>query len=307
MTIGKFDGVHLGHQAVLQQLIHKAKQLAVPAAVMVFEPQPDELFTPQLAPARLSRLRDKYMLLNEFGVDRLICVKFNRDFAAQAPEVFVEQVLVGQLGVRYLVVGDDFRFGKNRAGDFAMLAKAGKQFGFEVIDTASLTLQDNRISSTAIRDALKEADLTRVAEYLGRPFGISGTVVHGAKRGRSIGFPTANVLLHRRNSPVSGVFAVAVRILPERITRADAKVIAQRYYGVANIGNRPTVDGLKPQLEVHLFDFHGSLYGKNIMVELHHKLRDEIKFDSLERLQRQIAADAREGFAWLQRNLLDGD
>ena len=302
LTIGKFDGVHLGHQAVLRQVIEKAKELEVPATVMVFEPQPEELFTPDVAPARLSRLREKFALLSEFGVDRLICVKFNRDFAAQAPEFFIEHILVKQLGVRYLVVGDDFRFGKNRAGDFAMLSEAGNHFGFEVVDTASLKLKDNRISSTAIRDALRDADLEKASAYLGRPFSISGTVVHGAKRGRSIGFPTANVLLHRCNSPVNGVFAVVVKILPDRITRFDNHNTVMKHHGVANIGNRPTVNGVQPQLEVHIFDFNDSLYGKNIIVELHHKLRDEIKFDSFELLKIQIEKDAQDALSWLQEH-----
>lgn len=303
LTIGKFDGVHLGHRAVLEQVIEKARELGVPSTVMVFEPQPEELFSPATAPARLSKLREKYTLLQELGVDRLVCVKFDRKFAAQEAGFFVEQLLVKQLGVKYLVVGDDFRFGRGRTGDFAMLLEAGKKFGFEVVDTASLKHKDNRISSSAIREALQNADLDKVTAFLGRPFSISGKVVHGDKRGRSIGFPTANVLLHRCNTPVSGVFAVVVRLVRDRVTRNTFVSEETRYFGVANVGNRPTVNGVRPQLEVHIFDFNDQLYGKNVVVELHHKIRDEQKFDSFELLKEQIVKDAETAKNWLQAHL----
>ena len=280
LTIGKFDGVHLGHQAVLENLISKARQMGLPATVMVFEPQPEEVFAPHAAPARLSRLRDKYTHLKALGVDRLLCIKFDKQFAAHSAEHFVEDLLVEKLGIGFLVVGDDFRFGKGRAGDFAMLEAEGEKCGFTVVSTQSFRLEQCRISSTAIRQALQGNDFEQAQLMLGRPFEISGKVIHGDKKGRTIGFPTANVLLKRCTAPVSGVFAVKVNI--------EGTV----FRGVANIGNRPTVNGQRSQLEVHLFDFSQQLYGRFIYVQLIAKLRDEIKFDSFEQLKKQIITDA---------------
>ncbi len=299
LTIGKFDGVHLGHKAVLKQVIQKAKALNVPATVMVFEPQPEEFFAPHKAPARLTRLREKYSLLRELGVDRLICMKFDSKFSSQSAAYFVEHLLVKKLGVKYLVVGDDFRFGKGRVGDFAMLKAAGEQFGFDVVDTKSLQLKDARVSSSLIRDALQSADFERVKAYLGRPYSISGKVIHGQKLGRSIGFPTANIPLLRCTVPVSGVFAVVVKVLCEHVTRNDADTDPRTFLGVANVGKRPTVNGDKPQLEVHIFDLNADLYGKNLTVELHHKIRDEVKFASFEALKEQISLDADTARKWL--------
>jgi riboflavin kinase / FMN adenylyltransferase len=280
LTIGKFDGVHLGHQAVLRQVVDIAKRLALPATVMVFEPQPEELFSPATAPARLSLLRDKYNYLQDLGIDRLLCVKFNRQFASRSAEEFVEQLLVKQLGVKFLVVGDDFHFGRARVGDFRMLQQAGKQWDFEVASTQSFRVADCRISSTAVRQALAESDFNLVENMLGHPFEIAGKVLHGEKLGRTIGFPTANLLLKRCKAPVNGVFAVHVTIGH------------QQYKGVANIGHRPTVDGQRSQLEVHLFDFDQNLYGQFIAVALKAKIRDEIKFASFDLLRQQIQQDA---------------
>lgn len=290
LTIGKFDGVHLGHEAVLAKLIRKSKGLNLPSVVMLFEPQPEELFTPDKAPARLSRLRDKYARLEQLGIDRLLCIKFNPIFASQTPAYFVEHLLVQQLGVKFLVVGDDFRFGKARAGDFEYLQQAGDEFGFEVINTDSFCLDESRISSSIIRDLLLRDQLQEVTSMLGRPFSITGKVVHGHKKGRTIGFPTANVLLKRHKSPVQGVFAVTVKI-------------AQNWYdGVANVGNRPTVDGEKPLLEVHIFDYSEDLYGKFIEVDLHNKIRQERKFASFGELKLQIEKDAQQAMQWLSDN-----
>ncbi|MDM7859735.1 bifunctional riboflavin kinase/FAD synthetase [Alteromonas sp. ASW11-36] len=280
LTIGKFDGVHLGHQAVLAQLIKQAKQRQLPASVMVFEPQPEEVFMPHSAPARLSTLRDKYEALEALGIDRLICVKFNAKFASQSAQTFVQDLLIKQLGVEFLVVGDDFRFGKARQGDFDMLVDAGKRNGFSVVNTQSLRMADCRVSSTAIREALESGDFVQAENMLGRPFCITGKVVHGEKRGRTIGFPTANVLLKRMNTPIAGVFAVQVT------------VGAKMYGGVANIGHRPTVNGTRSQLEVHMFDFAEDVYGKRIAVMPIAKIRDEQKFESFERLKQQIELDA---------------
>jgi riboflavin kinase / FMN adenylyltransferase len=281
LTIGKFDGVHLGHQAVLSQVVDKAKALGLPATVMVFEPQPEELFTPQHAPARLSVMRDKYAQLEALGIDRLLCVKFNHKFASYSAQHFVENLLVDLLDVKYLVVGDDFRFGKGRVGDFNYLQREGLKCHFAVASTQSFRVENCRISSTAIREALATSNFNLAQQMLGRPFTISGKVLHGDKRGRTIGFPTANLLLKRVKAPVKGVFAVEV-IVNE-----------QRYMGVANIGHRPTVNGTRSQLEVHLFDFNESIYGQTISVVLKHKIREEIKFDSFELLHKQIQQDAK--------------
>lgn len=279
LTIGNFDGVHKGHQRVISALIAKAKALNCVAAVLVFEPQPQEVFAPDNAPARLCRLRDKYALLAELGVDRLICVNFTKKFASQSAEQFIEHLLVNKLGIKHLIVGDDFHFGKNRAGDFSMLSQAGKVYGFDVDDTASCKMESCRISSTAIRQALELDKLTDVENMLGRPYSIIGKVFHGDKRGRQLGYPTANVLLKRRNSPLSGVFAVRV------------KTVAGLFNGVANIGARPTVNGVRQQLEVHIFNFDNDLYSQCIEVIIKKKLRQVMKFDNLAELTAQIKLD----------------
>jgi len=280
LTIGNFDGVHLGHQQVIKALVSKAKALNCVAAVLVFEPQPQELFSPETAPARLCRLRDKYNLLAKLGVQRLICVNFTAKFANQSAQHFIEHLLVKKLGIKHLIVGDDFHFGKNRMGNFDMLCQAGKTFGFDVSDTTSYKMADCRISSTAIRQALEQDNLTDVQQMLGREYSIIGRVFHGDKRGRQLGFPTANVLLKRRVSPLSGVFAVMVNT-------NDGQ-----FKGVANIGARPTINGVRQQLEVHIFDFNESLYGQCIEVIVKKKLRPVIKFDSLEALTAQIHQDS---------------
>lgn len=280
LTIGNFDGVHLGHQQVINALVNKAKALNSIATVLVFEPQPQEFFSPETAPARLCRLRDKYNLLKQLGVQRLICVNFNANFANQTAQHFIEHLLVAKLGIKHLIVGDDFHFGKNRMGNFDMLTQAGKTFGFEVSDTASYKMSECRISSTAIRTALDFDDLKSVKQMLGREFSITGRVFHGDKRGRKLGFPTANVLLKRRVSPLNGVFAVKI------------KTTEGVFKGVANIGARPTISGVRQQLEVNIFDFDGSLYGQCIEVIIKKKLRSVIKFDSLETLTAQIEQDS---------------
>ncbi|MDX1303297.1 bifunctional riboflavin kinase/FAD synthetase [Photobacterium sp.] len=292
LTIGNFDGVHLGHQAVLRQVLAKARALGWPATVMSFEPQPLELFAGDKAPARLTSFRDKYMQLKQVGVERLLCINFNAHFANMSAQDFVRRLLVEQLGVKFLVVGDDFRFGKGRCGDFAMLVAAGKEFGFTVVSTQSFCVSEQRVSSTAIRQALVSDDLLLAESMLGRPYSISGRVSHGRKLGRTIGFPTANVPLKRRVSPVSGVYAVEV-----------FGVEGAPIPGVANVGHRPTVNGVRRQLEVYLFDFQSDLYGRQIEVVLRHKLRDEIKFESFDALKAQIERDAQTARVWLsERN-----
>ncbi|WP_040977037.1 bifunctional riboflavin kinase/FAD synthetase [Necropsobacter massiliensis] len=280
LTIGNFDGVHLGHQAVLRHLRDKANALALPVVVMLFEPQPSEYFLAQQAPARLMRLRDKLYYLTQVGVDYVFCVKFDRTFAALPARQFIADWLVARLNVKFLSIGDDFRFGAGRAGDFALLQRAGAQFGFSVEDNRSFQLDNQRISSTAIRQALADDDLMAAEKLLGKPYRIFGRVIHGNKLGRTIGFPTANISLHRQVNPVKGVYAVKVRLKNEQI-----------FCGVANIGKRPTINGVKQLLEVHIFDFDRDLYGQNVQVEFCYKLRNEIKFPSFARLQQQIKRD----------------
>lgn len=288
LTIGNFDGVHLGHQAVLQQVKHQAQSLGVAAAVMTFEPQPQELFQPDQAPARLTNWREKYLALKAQGIDRHIVIEFNQKFASQPAWEFIEKTLVEKLGVKYLVVGDDFRFGFKREGDFELLQQAGRKFGFAVVDTRSYRQQQQRVSSTAIRQALEQGDFAAAQSMLGREYQFCGKVVHGRKNGRTIGFPTANIPLKRLKSPLHGVFAVTASLG----LMAGAESATQTYQGVANLGTRPTLNGDEVQLEVHLFDFSGNLYGQQLTVTPVAKLRAEQRFASLEHLQQQIQKDA---------------
>lgn len=245
-----------------------------------FEPQPLELFAADKAPARLTRLREKVRYLEQAGVDAVLCVRFDRRFAAQTAQSFVADLLVDKLGVKFLAVGDDFRFGAGRQGDFLLLQNAGVEYGFDVISTQTFCDDGKRISSTAIRQALAEDNLPMANALLGRPFSISGRVVHGDALGRTIGFPTANLPLRRTVSPVKGVYAVEVLGLG-----------SQPLPGVANIGTRPTVAGLRQQLEVHLLDVSIDLYGRHIEVVLRDKIRNEQRFASLDALKEQIAND----------------
>lgn len=283
-TIGNFDGVHLGHQAVFRLLQEKAAALGLPVTVVVFEPQPLEFFRPDCAPARLTRLREKLRALEDAGIDRVLVLEFNRHLAGIEAEQFVRSLLLDGLGVGYLYVGDDFRFGKDRRGDMEMLRRFGLQAGFGVEAMGSYQLHGERVSSTRIRELLVAGELALAEQLLGRPYRICGRVAHGDARGRTIGFPTANVDLHRRVSPLSGVYAVSVRGLQEAPLP-----------GVANIGRRPTVAGDdRYLLEVHLFDFNREIYGQHVEVEFHQQIRDEMKFDSFEALRRQIERDARQ-------------
>ncbi|AWO77768.1 bifunctional riboflavin kinase/FAD synthetase [Serratia marcescens] len=280
LTIGNFDGVHRGHQALLEQLKQQGQRLGLPVMVMIFEPQPLEMFAADKAPARLTRLRDKANYLAQAGVDYLLCVKFDPRFAANTAQAFVAELLVEQLGVKFLMVGDDFRFGAGRQGDFPLLQQAGKEYGFDVVSTPTFREGDRRISSTAIRTALSEDDLPLAETLLDHPYSISGRVVHGDELGRTIGFPTANLPLKRLVAPVKGVYAVEVYGLgPKPLP------------GVANIGTRPTVAGVRQQLEVHLLDVTMDLYGRHIEVVLRAKLRNEQRFASLDALKQQIAND----------------
>ncbi len=279
-TIGNFDGVHLGHQIVLQQLAAKASELQLPTVVIIFEPQPPEFFASNTAPARLTRLREKLLAMRRYGVDRVLCLRFNAQLSALSAQAFIQQVLVNGLGIRHLVVGDDFRFGQQRAGNFTTLLEAGKSSGFSVESQKTFILGNERVSSTRIRKALMSGDMQGAKVLLGRPYSLSGRIGYGQQRGRSIGFPTANIFLHRQISPISGVFAV-------KLHGITAKPLA----GVANLGTRPTVDGSQLLLEVHLFDFNEMIYGDYAEVEFVRKIRDEQRFSSIEALKQQIESD----------------
>lgn len=281
-TIGSFDGVHRGHRAIIAQLLEQARQLALPSVVMVFEPQPYEFFAGDRAPARLMRLRDKIRALSALGVDRVFCLQFNQRLRQLSANDFIEQVLVRGLGIRSLVVGDDFRFGCDRAGDFALLAQAGQRHGFSVQDTCTVQDGGERISSTRIRRALEAENFAEAERLLGHPYTIRGRVVYGQQLGRTIGVPTANVRLHRYRSPLNGVFAVQLQLVGQPCWLP----------GVANVGLRPTVGGeTRPVLEVHLLDFDGHLYAREVEVRFDRKLRDEQKFPSFAALQEQIYRD----------------
>lgn len=280
-TIGNFDGVHLGHQAVLGQLAEKADELNLPLTVVTFEPQPQEYFRPEQSPPRLTRFREKVQALRRYAVGRVLVLRFNKRFSQQSPDAFIQDLLVNGLGVKYLVIGDDFRFGKDRAGDFARLQAAGGEHGFEVVNMHTFALDEERVSSTRVRKALGAGDLNEAEKLLGRIYRMSGRVAHGDKRGRTIGFPTANIHLHRKAIPLRGVFAV-------ELYGVEGEPVA----GVANLGTRPTVGGMRTLLEVHLFDFDRDIYGTHVHVNFLHKLRDERRFDSVEELKAQILRDA---------------
>ncbi|MFI5141971.1 MAG: bifunctional riboflavin kinase/FAD synthetase [Bacteroidia bacterium] len=278
-TIGTFDGVHLGHQNLIRALADKAARLNVPMVLILFEPQPREFFQNDKAPARLSSLREKLDMLKKCQVDYVYCIKFNEALAQTSASDFAKVHLFSRLQVRYLLVGEDFRFGKNREGDVQLLKTLGAENNCEVQLASDFCIINEKISSTKIRQALQQGDLSRAAEYLGRVYSLCGRVVQGQGRGRQWGIPTANLSLHRVSLPLQGVFVVQVK-------RAD-RIIS----GVANVGKRPTVDGTKNILEVHLFDFNETIYGEMLQVFFLHKVRDEVKFTSVEALISQIRND----------------
>jgi riboflavin kinase/FMN adenylyltransferase len=281
LTIGNFDGVHNGHQAMLARLTAAARARGLSATVLTFEPHPREFFAPQSAPTRLTSLREKLELLASHGVDRVHVQRFSAAFAALSPEAFVERMLVGALNARWVLVGDDFRFGAKRAGDFAFLADAARRHGFELEAMPTVSDGGVRVSSSAVREALARGELARAQALLGRAYSISGRVVHGDKLGRALGFATANVQLNHNRPPLGGIFAVRVH-----------GIGASPRPGVASLGVRPTVHAAgKPVLEVHLFDFTGDLYGAHLRVEFLAKLRDEEKYADLDTLKAQITRD----------------
>ena len=284
LTIGNFDGVHLGHRALLARLGAAARARALLPAALTFEPHPREYFAPESAPARLSTLREKLELIAADGVDYVCVAPFNARLAALSAEDFIERVLLDALRVRHLIIGDDFRFGADRRGDFALLKAAGEQHGFTVEAMDSVVCAGERVSSSAVRDALARGELERAERLLGRPYAIDGRIVHGQKLGRRLGFATANILIKHERPPLSGVFAVEVDGLA-----------GSPQAGVANLGLRPSVDNrMRPLLEVHLLDFDRDIYGTHLSVRFLHKLRDETRFSGLDALRAQIARDVEE-------------
>ncbi len=289
-TIGSFDGVHQGHQIILGQVKEKAAELQLPSVAMVFEPQPDEYFSAEQAPARLMLLRDKVVALRAEGIDRVVCLQFNSRLRNLSAQAFIDSVLIDGLAVKHLVIGDDFHFGCDRKGDYRLLERVGAERGFGIEQTRTIEYAGERISSTRIRRLLEQEQFELAEQLLGKPYGINGRVVYGQQLGRSLGFPTANVRLNRYRSPLSGVFAVR-SVVAERVVN-----------GVANIGVRPTVAGLvKPILEVFLLDFSGDIYGQRITVMPLKKLRDEKKFDSLDELKRNIERDVEQAKIFFNR------
>lgn len=283
MTIGNFDGVHIGHQALLAKAREESKALGVSSLVVTFEPLPKEYFGRQQVVPRLTRFREKFHAISENGIDKVLLLHFDQRLADLSAEDFVKQVLVQKLAIKHIIVGDDFLFGQSRQGDFSFLTQAGKRYGFGVEAMPTIEVDHERVSSTRVRAALAKADHSLVEKLLGRPYTMQGRVVYGDARGRILGFPTANIYLHRAVTPVQGVYAV-------RMHGIEQKGLP----GVANVGIRPTVGGTRTILEVHLFDFNQEIYGKQVSVEFCKKLRDEKRFESLDLLKQQIWQDAEE-------------
>jgi riboflavin kinase/FMN adenylyltransferase len=280
-TIGAFDGLHLGHRQIIDRVLEVAGEQQLPSLVFSFEPMPKEYFSRGLPPARLMKFREKFQALDELNVDWFFCPRFAAKLAGLEPDVFVDELLVGLLNIRHLVVGDDFNFGRRRAGNVEDLQRKGAEHGFTVEQVGSVIEHGKRVSSSVVRQALAEGDMTHASELLGRSYRMSGMVVKGQMLGRELGMPTANVKLNRKLSAVQGIFAVRVGGLG-----------ADWLDGVASVGTRPTVNGIEPLLEVHLFDFDRDIYGAHIQVEFIAKLRDEVRFPDLESLKRQMFLDA---------------
>ncbi len=294
ITIGSFDGVHHAHQVLLAHVCAKAKELGAPSTAITFEPTPREFFN-AAAPARLTRFREKITLLRRNGLDRVICLPFNARTSDIPAQWVVDDFLHGLLGAVYVVVGDDFRFGKGRVGDYAMLKEAGDHFGYKVSRLGPLTFDHGRVSSSLVRQALAEGNFRLAEQLLGRPYFIMGRVVYGRQLGRQLGTPTANIRLQRYRAALEGVFAVTVD-----------EGLGEPRQGVANVGIRPTVDGKEPLLEVHVFDFDQDIYGRLLTVTFRHKIRDEYAFASLDALRAQIGYDLEAVRAWFKMNAAHG-
>src|SRR3989338_713762 len=279
VTIGNFDGVHLGHQALIQKLKQKGQKLCIPTCLITFEPQPNEFFNPHSS-ARLTRFREKFEILRNYELDYIICLRFDKRLSNLSAENFVKNILAQGLHAKYILVGDDFRFGYRRQGDIHLLKKLSQLYNFQIESMDTFSMHEERVGSTRIRLALAKANLELVEKLLGRSFTMSGRVAHGSKLGRKLGFPTANIHLNRKAVPIAGIFCVKIYGLQQ-----------QPLFGVANVGNRPAVGGGKTLLEVYIFDFNQNIYGRHIVVEFIYKLRDEENYTSLELLKQQIKTD----------------
>src|SRR3990167_858155 len=280
ITIGNFDGMHLGHQRLIETLIADSRHLQLPSALITFEPHPTELFLPASPAPRLMRFSEKWNAINKYGVDYFYSMRFNAPLAALSAEDFVEKILVNQLGVKKIIIGDNFRFGAKRLGDVQLLQILGKKFDFEVEAISQLLYRGDRISSSRMRDAVHEGDFKMAYALTHRPFCLTGKVSYGDQIGRTLGFPTANIHLQQKRVPLMGIFVTQVHGL-----------VDHPLPGVASVGYRPTFDGKKILLEVFLFDFDKMIYGQRITVEFLEKIRDELRFDSVDELVAQIQKD----------------
>ncbi len=290
LTIGNFDGIHLGHQMILRRLVGKGEELSLPTVVMTFLPTPNEYFQKQEASPRLFGLSARYLSIRKYDIDVMLALPFNSALARTGAGEFVRRILVQGLGIRYILTGDDFRFGEGRTGDHGLLERFGQQYGFAAEQFHTVSDSSARISSTRIRKALVQGDLNAARQMLGKDYSMMGRVSHGDKRGRQWGFPTLNIAV--KKPPFTGVFAVRVKVDGDESKVDESQ---NEYHGVANLGTRPTVGGLKTLLEVHLFDFDRDIYGRRICVEFIDKIRDERKFDSFDQLKTQILADCEAG------------
>ncbi|ALE02573.1 bifunctional riboflavin kinase/FAD synthetase [Candidatus Pseudothioglobus singularis] len=289
LTIGNFDGVHLGHQEILKKLVSKSKKMGLPSLVVSFSVTPETFFgRPK---ARLSSFRDKHLFLESLGVDKHLLIRFNKDFSELSASSFINQVLVEKIGVKHCFIGDDFRFGKDRLGDFSMLKAASHENNYTIEKLNSVLLDNQRVSSSAVRNFLTDGNFAEAKKFLGRPFSISGKVAHGDKLGRTIGFPTANISIHRKLSPVLGVYSVLV------------KLKSKTYNGICNVGKRPTLGSNKTLLEVFIFDFNKEIYGEYVTVIFKQKCREEKKFESFDELKTQIKKDVEKSRLYFRQNI----
>lgn len=289
LTIGNFDGLHIGHQEIILQLKKKAKKLGLPIIIISFSNTPEDSFNKPVA--RLSNFREKYFLLKSFAVDKLILIRFNKSFASITAKKFIEEIIITKLRAKYCLIGEDFRFGNNRAGNFNMLKKYSKKGNFIIEKIADIKINNKRVSSSEIRNYLAAGNFERAQMLLGRPFSITGKVSHGEKKGRTMGFPTMNINIKRNVSPILGVFATIVEIRKKT------------YFGACNIGNRPTIAGKKLILEVFVFNFNKKVYGEEIKVIFKKHIREEKKFASLEMLKKQISEDKKEVEKFFKKNI----
>ena len=289
LTIGNFDGVHVGHQEILKKLVLTAKQKGIPSLVISFSVTPESFFG--RTKARLSSFRDKHLFLESLGIDKHLLIRFNKAFSEISAESFINETLVNKISVDHCFIGDDFRFGKDRLGDFSMLKAFSSEKGFSVEKINEVSLKGQRISSSAIRKLLSQGDFKSAEICLGRPFAISGRVAHGEKMGRTIGFPTANISIRRKLSPVLGVYSVIT------------KINGTEYIGICNVGKRPTIGGTKVLLEVFIFNFNQEIYGEHVTVIFKQKCRDEVKFNSLDELKSQIKKDVAKSKKYFQSKL----